>query len=414
MALPYELFVALRYLKAKRKQTFVSVITFISIAGVAVGVMALTISLSLMSGFEVDITGRIFSGNAHITVVPRREDRPIADAEGLAKRLEKIPGVAAASVVVQREGALTNERGMVFRLAIVNGFDPAEHERVLPLDRQMLEGRASVLTRPPAGDRPPILLGRDLAAGLGVKPGDLVQLIVPTPTLTPFGSVPMKIWLRVAGIFDAGFYEYNAARACVPLETALKIFRLEGPNQIELRARSLAEIDGTETAIRRAVGQEFLVDNLVRQNKSLLSALRWEKLLMFIVISLIVLVAALNIVSTLILMVMDKVRDIGTLVALGATSRAILLLFVLQGLIIGVLGTAAGVFGGVTTSLVCERWRLIPLDPDVYFVPYVPFRVSFVDSGVIALLAIAISLVATLYPAWRASRLDPVEALHHG
>ena len=238
--------------------------------------------------------------------------------------------------------------------------------------------------------------------------------IVTKTTLTPFGSVPRPTWLRVAGLFDAGFYEYNISRAYIPLETARKIYRVPKANQIELRVRSLSDIDAVEGAVREALGQSFLVENLVRQNRSLLSALRWEKLLMFIVISLIVLVAALNIVSTLILMVMEKVRDIGTLVALGASSRSILVLFVLQGLIIGVFGTALGVGGGVVSSLLCDRYRLIPLDPDVYFVPFVPFRVRVFDSAAISLLAVTISLLATLYPAWRASRLDPVEALRHG
>ena len=259
-----------------------------------------------------------------------------------------------------------------------------------------------------------MLVGKGLAAGLGVRPGDLVRLIVPTPTLTPFGAVPRPLWLRVAGIFDAGFSEYNAVRAYIPLESARRIYKVPTANQIEVRAASLGRIDEVESTIRGAVGRQYFVDNLVRQNKSLLSALRWEKILMFIVISLIVLVAALNIVSTLILMVMEKVRDIGTLVALGATARAILLLFILQGFIIGVTGTVVGVTLGVASSVVLDHWRIISLDPEVYFVPYVPFRVDAFETAAVSTLALTISLLATIYPAWRASRLDPVEALRHG
>ena len=413
MTPPFELFVALRYLKAKRKQTFVSVITFISVAGVAVGVMALTISLALMSGFEQDIQNRIFSGNAHITIVPQGGGA-VRDAEMLIRTIERLPGVAAASAVVQGAGALTNEDGQVYRWAVVSGVDPAAESRVVALGQQMVQGEASSIARAPEYDRPPMLMGKGLAAGLGVRPGDLVRLIVPTPTLTPFGAVPRPLWLRVAGIFDAGFSEYNAVRAYIPLETARRIYKVPTANQIEVRAASLGRIDEVESTIRGAVGRQYFVDNLVRQNKSLLSALRWEKILMFIVISLIVLVAALNIVSTLILMVMEKVRDIGTLVALGATARAILLLFILQGFIIGVTGTVVGVTLGVASSVVLDHWRIISLDPEVYFVPYVPFRVDAFETAAVSTLALTISLLATIYPAWRASRLDPVEALRHG
>jgi lipoprotein-releasing system permease protein len=421
LILPFELFIAVRYLKAKRKQTFVSLITFISVAGVAVGVMALTISLALMTGFEEDIQNRILSGNAHITVLPSRQQDVIEDPQALRAKVEAIPGVSAASVVVQGSGVLINESGSVFRFAMVSGVDPKEQGRVVALDRQMLDGKAEAIAAPPEGDRPPILLGRDLATELGARPGDLVRMFVTTTTMTPFGSVPRAIWLRVAGIFDAGFYEYNMLHAYVPIQTARRVFKVSTANQLQIRVGSVREIDRVQTAIEETLGQDFLVGNLVRQNKSLLSALRWEKLLMFIVISLIVLVAALNIVSTLILMVMEKVRDIGTLVALGATSRSILFLFVLQGAIIGVFGTFLGLSTGVVSSIVLGRYhptvfgyQLIALDPDVYFVPFVPFRVRPLDSIAVALLAVTISLVATIYPAWRASRLDPVEALRHG
>ena len=414
MSVPYELFIALRYLRAKRKQTFVSLITFISIAGVAVGVMSLTISLSLMTGFEQDIQNRILNGSAHITVLPAHHQDELEDPAGTVARLKGVPGVLAASAIVQGSGVLTNEYGSVVRVAIVSGIDPREHEPVVALEQHMLEGKAGAIATVPEGDRPPVILGRDLAADLGVAPGELVRLFVQTTTLTPMGPMPRPVWMRVAGIMDAGFYEYNAIRAYVPLETARRLFHVTGANEIEIRVRSLPDIDATEAKVDAAMGAGYLVDNLVRQNKSLLSALRWEKLLMVIVISLIVLVAALNIVSTLILMVMEKVRDIGTLVALGATSRGVLFLFMLQGVIIGILGTLVGLVGGVATSLVLDHYHIIQLDPNVYFVPYVPFRVRIFDSAAIAAMALAISFLATIYPAWRASRLDPVEALRHG
>jgi lipoprotein-releasing system permease protein len=376
--------------------------------------MALTISLALMTGFEQDIQGRILTGNAHLTIVPFRHDDVFEDPAQFVKSVEAVPGVAAASALVEGSGILTNAERSLARWSMISGVDPDMQQRVVPLDRQMVEGLASSIKSVPDGDRPPILLGKDLAGALAVSPGDLVQLFVAAGPLTPFGSLPRPTWLRVAGVFDAGFFEYNAVRAYIPLETARKLYRVASANQVELRVTSLQQIDTIESDVRAKIGKRYLVGNLVRENKSLLSALRWEKLLMFIVISLIVLVAALNIVSTLILMVMEKVRDIGTLVALGATSRAILMLFVLQGLVIGVVGTLMGLFGGIAASVVCDRYRLIALDPDVYFVPFVPFRVRPVDSAAIALLSIAISLAATIYPAWRASRLNPVEALRHG
>jgi len=413
LSIPYELIIALRYLKAKRKQTFVSVITFISIAGVATGVMALSISLALMTGFEEDIQGRILSGSAHLTVFPARAGEAIPSADALVARISSVPGVEGTSAVVGGLGVLTNEYGTVYRWATVSGVDPEQHVEVVPIGRQMVSGSVDSIARVPEGDRPPVILGKELAGDLGARPGDLIRLFGTRTTLTPFGAMPRPVWLRVAGVLDAGFYEYNAVRAYVPAEAARRIYQIDGVTQIEIRVASLKRIDEIEDAVRAAAGPDSIVVNLIRQNRSLLSALRWEKLLMFIVISLIVLVAALNIVSTLILMVMEKVRDIGTLVAMGATSRAVLTMFVLQGLIIGVTGTVAGLAGGIGASLLCDRYRLIRLDPDVYFVPFVPFRVDLVDALGVALLAVAISFAATIYPAWRASRLDPVESLRH-
>jgi lipoprotein-releasing system permease protein len=414
MGAGYELFIALRYLRAKRKQTFVSLITLISILGVAVGTAALIIALALMTGFEQDIRERIFAGNGHIIISRLLGGSEIVDTEAIIRKIEAVPGVAGASAVAEGYGLLFGASGREAEKGLFLGVEPGREARVTNIAASMVSGSFDDLGQWTGGGSPaPVILGVEIARGIGAKTGDTVQVALVSARLTPWGAMPRTIWLRVAGVFDAGFYEYNATRCYLPMALALKLFHREGASWIAVRVADLADLDRAEEGIRAALGKEYFVDDMLRQNRSLLRALRLEKLLMFIAISLIVMVACLNIVSTLILLVMEKVRDIGVLVAMGATSRGIMLLFLIQGLVIGLLGTATGVTLGTVATMVMEHYKWPPLDPDIYYVSHVPFRAHPMDVAGVALLAMAISLVATLYPAWKASRLDPVQALRY-
>jgi len=298
--------------------------------------------------------------------------------------------------------------------AIFFGVDPDRERGVTAIPSSMVSGAFEELSAWKEGDeRAPVVLGADLARSVGVDTGDTLQATLVSMRLTPWGAIPRTFWFRVAGVFDVGFYEYNSTRCYIPLDLARRLFHMDGASWIAVRAASVAQIPAVEEEIKRSLGSDFYVDNMLRQNRSLLSALRVEKILMFIAISLIVMVAALNIVSTLILLVMEKVSDIGALVAMGATSRGIMAVFLIQGLLIGVVGTVAGLGLGITVSQVLDAYQLIPLDPDLYYISHVPFRARPLEAAGVALLALAISFLATVYPSWKASRLDPVQALRY-
>ena len=409
----YELFIALRYLGAKRKQTFVSLITFISTLGVGVGTAALVISLALMTGFEQDIKERIFGGNAHI-IVERLRGREIGEIRSVLSRISSVPGVVAGSPVAEGFGLLSGGPTATAKYAVFYGVDPALEAKVTSIPSSMVSGSFQQLQAWKEGEsQPPVVLGADMARALGVDTGDAVQATLVSSRLTPWGVLPRTLWFRVGGIFDAGFFEYNSVRCYLPIALASRLFNVDGATWISVRLRDASLIPEAEEGIRRGLGQDFYVDDMPRQNRSLLSAMRLEKVLMFIAISLIVMVAALNIVSTLILLVMEKVRDIGALVAMGATSRGIMALFLIQGLVIGLVGTVSGVSLGLVTTKVMDHLKWPALDPDVYYLSHVPFRAQPLDALGVALLAVAISFLATLYPSWKASRLDPVQALRY-
>ena len=410
----WELFIALRYLRAKRKQTFVSLITLISILGVTVGTAALVIALALMTGFEEDIQERIFSGNGHVIVSRLRGGPEIEDADAVIGTIEATPGVTAASPVTEGYGFLWGNSGREAEKGLFLGVDAAREARVTTIPTGMVSGSFDDLASWKEGDSPaPVVLGLEVAQAVGAQTGDTVQVALVSARLTPWGAMPRTTWLRVAGIFDAGFYEYNSTRCYIPMGLARKLFNRRGATWVAVRVDDVARLEPTESALRERLGPNFYVDDMLRQNRSLLRALRVEKLLMFVAISLIVMVACLNIVSTLILLVMEKVRDIGVLVAMGATARGILLLFLVQGLVIGLVGTVAGVALGTVSTGVMDHYSWPPLDPDIYYVSHVPFRTRPQDVAGVAALAMAISLAATLYPAWKASRLDPVQALRY-
>ncbi|HKY33370.1 MAG TPA: ABC transporter permease [Candidatus Polarisedimenticolia bacterium] len=409
----YELFLAARYLSARRKQTFITVITTISILGVAVGVAALIIGLALATGIHQEIRSRILGANAHVTVFAPPGQESILEHAALEERLRAVPGVAATAPVVFEKGLMLSELGGSGEAVFLKGVDPAAEARVTEVGGLFIAGRLEDLAASGGGpDR--VALGKDLARSLGVGIGDRVRVVVPQVRLSPWSVEARRPVFEVAGILDSGFYDYDAGWAYLSLESARRLFGLgDVAGLIEIRLADPDRLAELRPAISAAAGDAYPVTDMVEMNRTFFAALRTEKLLTFLVIGLIVVVAALNIVSTLILMVMEKVRDIGTLVSMGATSRGIMTLFMAQGLLIGVTGTTAGCLAGLGTAWVLDAYRLVPLPADVYFIPYVPFRVRPVDFAAIASTALAISFLATLYPAWKASRLDPVEALRY-
>jgi len=408
----YELHLALRYLRFHRGRTFLSLITLISVAGVTVGTAALVVALALMNGFVTDFRERILNGTAHLQVMDVYDERTPALWDAL-DRVREVEGVAAAAPILFSHGmAVSDGRRQAY--AEVYGIEPGPQADVLGADdatRRTL-GR---LEEPTATGRDPIVLGVKLAERLGVVPGDVVRLVVPKVTLSPFAPIPRNRSFEVVGTYTSVNFEQDAQRAFVPLAAAEGLLSAEGNlSHVEIRVRALDRLDDVKEAVREALsGSNWHVFDLIEFNQVFIKAFNEEKLYLFLAIWLIVVVAALNIVSTLILMVMDKVKDIGTLSAMGARPSGIALTFFLQGTIIGALGAFLGLGLGAVLATWADRLQLFPLDPDVYYLSHVRFVVQTGDLVKAAVMSLGTSLVATLYPAWRAARLDPVEALRY-
>ena len=405
----YELFLALRYLKARRKQAFTSLVSGVSILGIAVGVAALIIALALLTGFQEDIQSKIIGANAHVIVWGVGE-APIFDYRRIVDDVRALPGVVGASPVVLRTAVLDN--GIDQKFATVKGIDPVADTTDL-LDR-LVEGSAEGLD--PAADPPGIILGRDLATQLLARVGDTLRIIlIDRNVLTPLGTGRVRTpEARVVGVFEAGMFVYDQTWVLTDLETAQRLFGVgDTVSWIEVAVEDIYDTESVMERIQADVEGDFILTDWKRQNELFFSALALEKLAMFVVISLIVFVAALNIVATLVLLVMEKSRDIGILLSMGANRRSILYTFICQGLFIGIMGTGTGLTLGIGLSMLADRFQWVSLPGEVYYLTHVPFIVRPFDFSLIALLAVSISFLATLYPAWRASRLDPVEALRY-
>jgi lipoprotein-releasing system permease protein len=409
LKVPFELRVALRYLTARRKQAFISVISAISVLGVVVGVMALMVALGLMTGLQQEIRSKILGATAHVSVF-RRDNAPFDDERKVVEALGRVPGVLGAAPAAYGKALVSSSAAS--SVATVKGIDPDMERSVTEIANQIEGGRIEALRETPDA-LPPVLLGRDLAGSLGVDVGDVVSLTSPQGRLSPVGMLPRVTKFKVAGLVHTGLFEFDAAWAYVPLASAQRLFGQEGVNLAEVRLSDMYAVHRAADAIRAALGEGFLTNDWISMNQSLFSALWLEKMAIGVTIGLIVMVAALNIVATLILMVMEKHKDIAILVSMGASRAAIMRIFMLQGTLIGAAGTLAGGILGWAACRILDRFKLIQVPVDVYQIAYVPFTLLPRDALVVIVCAVLICFLATVHPARGAARLDPAEALRY-
>jgi lipoprotein-releasing system permease protein len=413
----YEWFIGLRYLKAKRKQTFISIITIISIVGVAVGVMTLIVVLAVMNGFEKTLKEKILGTQAHLVVL-KANQQGMDHYEEILKQVQDVKGVVSAAPFIFNQVMLSSESSVSG--VVIKGIDPDRVGKVTELAHNMKAGRLQDLKG--ESDFPGIILGAELAKHLGVTLNDAIQVVSPLGTMTPMGMMPKMKRFRAVGIFYSGMYEYDNTMAYVSLESAQKFFgmgaRVTG---IEIKSKDIYNVKEIGKEIRQKLGFPFWTKDWMEMNRNLFSALKLEKIAMFIILVLIVLVAALNIISTLIMVVMEKSKDIAILKSMGTPSKGILRIFIIEGGIIGVVGTALGTILGLGIALNLDkivgflenRFGFKIFSPDIYYIEKFPSQVNPMDVGLIIMTAILISLLATLYPSWRASKLDPAEALRY-
>jgi lipoprotein-releasing system permease protein len=426
----YEIAVSLRYLKSRRRQTFISLITLISIGGVAVGVMVLIVVLAVMSGFETSLKEKILGINSHIWIMPQTT-RTIADYEGIAARVRTLPRVTLVAPFTTHEVMLMAE-GRVAG-TIVRGIDPSQPELMAHFKRQFRGQDLRQLLVPAApssaqgagaaaAPQRGIVLGKELARSLLVFPGQTILVSSPLGILTPAGILPNMRRFTVTGTFTTGMFEYDAKLALIALEQAQEFFDLgHTVHGIEVKVDDLYQVRDVASTIRTLLGPSFWTRDWMQMNRSLFAALQQEKVLMFIILVLIILVAAFNIVSTLVMMAMEKQADIAILKTMGARRASIQKIFILEGLIIGLVGTVSGSLAGLVFTWNIQSissWveRLLGIQffpPDVYFIDQIPAQIRSLDLAFIILTAICVSFLATLYPAWNASRLDPVVALRY-
>ncbi|HEV2381934.1 MAG TPA: ABC transporter permease [Terriglobia bacterium] len=414
----FEFFVALRYLKAKRRQAAISVATVISVVGVMAGVCALVISLAINNGFREDLESRLVGATANINLIRTKNDG-IPDYDSLTARLAKLPHVMAAAPVLYEEGLISSHSRA--EGVILKGIDPERELKVGDLLKHLSAGSLDGLsqtfsnasnTGAPGAD--PIVIGKELATSLGLHVGDTALITSPQGYLTPLEVVPKFRHFHVVGIFDSGFYDFDSGWAFTNLSAAQRLFDLpDEVSVIEFRIDNIYQAEDVAGAIRKAAGAGFDTTTWEEQNRSLFSALKLERLVTILTIGLIVLVAALNIFITLAMMVMEKNREIAVLMSMGARQRQVWTLFTLHGLLIGAVGTLLGLIVGYSASWAGNHYKLIHLQADVYSLAFVPFHPRPWDGVWIALAALAVSFLATLYPSINAARLKPVEILRY-
>jgi lipoprotein-releasing system permease protein len=421
----YEFFISLRYLRARRKQVFVSIITFISIAGIFLGVAALIIVLAVMNGFETDLRNKILGINSHIILM--QYSGAMRDPQRVMREVVQVPGVVAATPFIYSQAMLKN--GSSVTGIVLRGLSMEDALKVINLGKiregkidHLGEGRKIPGLKSELTGLPGILIGRELAKNLGVFLHETVFVVSPSGVATPMGMVPRMKPFLVVGIFESGFFEYDSTLAYISLKNCQEFLGMdEMVTGIEIRVDDIYRADRIAKQIEKKLGFPYWGRNWMEMNKNLFSALKLEKRVMFLILSLIVLVAAFNIISALIMIVMEKNKDIAILKSMGATRAGIMKIFILQGIVVGMIGTFLGSIAGLAVAFNLEAlsrfveklfgFKILP--GDVYYLSELPSQVNYGDVGIIILGTLLISFISTIYPSWRASRLDPAESLRY-
>jgi lipoprotein-releasing system permease protein len=410
--MPFELQIALRYLLGRRRQAFISIISVVSTLGVTVGVLALILAMAMMTGLQTELRDRILGSTAHAFVF---KTTGIADYRAEIEALRKIPRITGAAPALI--GRAMASSGGADAFISFKGVDPELEKTVIDIERSMVAGKLEDVTPRTEDDYDGIVLGQDLAKQLSVNVGDRITLLTPTGTLNPFtGMSPRTRPMRVAGIFRLGLFEVDNTFGFVSLEAAQRMMNKTQPEMIQLAFDDINVAPEVAASIPQILGDRYVTQDWTTMNRSLFEALWLEKMAVSITIGLIVMVAALNIVASLVLLVMEKTSDIAILKTMGATARSVMYIFMLQGLVIGVIGTAVGTTAGIAISWVMNRYQLlrVPGMGEVYQISYVPFTLLPLDLLVVVVAAVLICFLATIYPSRQAAKLKPVEALRYG
>ena len=425
----YELFVSMRHLSAKKSQKFISLNTWISIVGVGLGVMALIVVIAVMSGFSKDLRDKILGTNSHV-VVSNMNRAMVENYDGILKKVRSVEGVMAAAPFIMNQVMLIN--GDRVSGIVVRGIDPEKEETVSDLGKNMVSGTVSDLKTKSSfsgeikgrekKNRAGIILGKELLRRLGVGVGDIVSMVSPVSRVTPVGLIPRMKLFKVVGVFESGMYEYDANLSFILLKSAQKFFSMKnGVSGIEVRVADIEQAGNIASVIQKELGFPYLVRDWMQMNRNLFSALKLEKIVMFIILILIIFVAAFNIVSTLFMLVMEKAKEIAILKSMGASCSSIMKIYSYQGLVIGLVGTFLGCATGFVivpnlneiVGFIESIFGIVAFPSDVYYLDRLPSKIQYMDSFLIIIFSIVICLVASLYPAWRASKLDLVDGLRY-